>query len=94
MSYCRFSKGEKTYFQGTDYEYTPEKSDVYLYEDYLGYFNCCGCRLIDKGFISTSRQEMINHLKEHIKAGDTVPDHVIPTLLEEIKVEGDLIFGI
>lgn len=34
---------------------------------------------------------MIEHLKEHISAGHTVPAHVIPTLEQEIKKDGDLI---
>jgi hypothetical protein len=32
VSYCRFSSGKHTYCEGTDIEFTPEKSDVYIDE--------------------------------------------------------------
>jgi len=89
MSYCRFSSGKKTYLEGTEHEFTPEKSDVYVYEHYLGFLDCCGCRLNDGSYHTNSRSDMIGHLKEHITVGDTVPSHVIPTLEEEIAEEGD-----
>lgn len=99
MSYCRFSSGDKTYFAGTEHEFTPEKSDVYLFEHYFGYLDCCGCKLnkstnyedIGKSSSTKSRSEMIEHLKEHIRVGHTVPAHVIPMLEKEIKEVGDII---
>lgn len=54
-------------------------SHVYVYCDVNGYLACCGCRLGDKwAFYSTD--DMIAHLREHLEAGHTVPDDLIPAL--------------
>ena len=69
MSYCRF---------GAD-------SDVYLF--YCHGVECCGCRLKDSTVrpIRMEYKVAIAHVKEHIAAGDLVPDHVIPSLEEELE---------
>ncbi|HAC16935.1 MAG TPA: hypothetical protein DCE78_13470 [Bacteroidetes bacterium] len=87
MSYCRFAKED--YKIG---EITIPKSDVYVYEHEFGGIVCAGCIFLpmtdpDPRFSTYSG--MIAHLKKHIKAGHTVPDHVIPTLEKIIIDEGD-----
>ena len=93
MSYCRFSK--KTYKP-----YPKEvpgliilKSDVYVYEDIYGGIRCCGCKLKDELSWFDTYSEMIVHLEKHIKAGHTVPAHVIPALKEVINEHGDEVEG-
>jgi len=85
MSFCRFANSE--YKIG---EFTIPKSDVYVIEsDWFG-IECCGCRLYPEKRIGyNTYSEMIAHLKEHIRAGHTVPDHVIPLLESIIADEGD-----
>lgn len=73
MSYCRFS----------------EKSDVYVFDSVGGYLDCCGCSMIESGYHTPLRSEMIQHLQEHIKIGAKVPDHVISWLKEEMETIGD-----
>ena len=78
MSYCRFSDG-----------------DVYMYSSLsLGKIVCCACRLNKKDkrdwypdSILNSSKEALNHLKEHIYAGDKVPKCARDMLKEEIKKE-------
>lgn len=64
MSYVRF---------GSD------GSDVYVYLSDRG-LECCGCRLVERGFTAASTEEMVTHLAEHTAAGDGVPDYVVPDL--------------
>ncbi len=86
MSYCRFAKEE--YKIG---EFTIPKSDVYVFEHEFGGIVCCGCIFHPNEAYPRfgTYSGMIAHLKEHIKAGHTVPDHVIPTLEKIIIDEGD-----
>jgi len=51
-------------------------SDVYVYADAeVGRLRCCGCMA---DFSTTAA--MIEHLREHIADGETVPETTIPTL--------------
>lgn len=70
MSYCRFSE-----------------ADVYIFEHVDGYFQCCACPLESEVFASfdcNTKQEMLEHIKEHRKVGHYVPEHVDETLEAEI----------
>ena len=82
MSYCRM---------GTD-------SDVYAFPSIDGTFECCACLLTKKklttfGEISfkmhrsktfSTREELLEHLEEHVNAGHLVPDYAFKILREEI----------
>jgi hypothetical protein len=53
-----------------------ENSDVHVYADAeVGYLRCVGC---NADFSSTDA--MIEHLRNHIASGDTVPATVIPAV--------------
>lgn len=80
MSYCRF---------GYD-------SDVYMYPHAGGYIECCLCCLPDrngvrhaKNLVFDKRSEAIDHLREHIKEGDMVPNYAVERILVEMAKEGD-----
>jgi hypothetical protein len=61
-----------------------DTSDVYVYADAeVGRLRCCGCMA---DFSTTA--EMIEHLREHIANGESVPDTTIPTL-EADQAEND-----
>ncbi|MFD4474624.1 hypothetical protein ACFWPU_00705 [Streptomyces sp. NPDC058471] len=73
MSYARFGEGG---------------SDVYVYMHVWRHLECCWCRLVADerpfaSFKARSTQEMVDHLQEHVDAGDDVPSHVIPELLAD-----------
>lgn len=51
------------------------RSDVYIYENIGGGFTCCGPVL-------PTPEAMIEHVRQHILEGDTVPGDVIPKLIE------------
>ncbi|MBN1535961.1 MAG: hypothetical protein JW908_04455 [Anaerolineales bacterium] len=88
MSYCRFAKEEYEIIPGIKIP----KSDVYVYEHEFGGIVCAGCifnPITDPDPRFGTYSEMIAHLKKHIKAGHTVPDHVIPLLKSIIADEGD-----
>jgi hypothetical protein len=61
MSYIRFGE---------------EDSSVYVYEHVNGWIDCCGCSILpDCGKFYTS-EAAAAHLREHLAAGDHVPDSV------------------
>lgn len=66
-------------------------SDVYMYWDGLfGVIVCFNCSLNeneDKSF--TKRSDAIEHLKQHMAAGDIVGGYAIPLLKKEIREIGD-----
>jgi hypothetical protein len=68
-------------------------SDIYLYHDVGGYIHCCFCNFDSEGYGTRlyTRSAAIEHVEAHIAAGDSVPDHVIPTLRAEIEQEGDAV---
>ncbi len=57
-------------------------TDVYVYESESG-FECCGCKIYG-GLTLATRQEMIEHMRNHIAWGHNTGD-VIEVLEEEIK---------
>jgi hypothetical protein len=67
-----------------------DDSDVYVYEHYAGFIECCGCRLTvaeeyeDFGFarLSTAR-EALAHLEWHVREGDKVPQRAFDRIREE-----------
>lgn len=73
MSYCRMS----------------DTSDVYVYGSEKGYV-CSWCELDGKydndsdGTIFQTPQDIVNHLLEHRKIGNQVPQYAIDTLQSEI----------
>ena len=70
MSYARFS----------------EASSVYVYRDWDGLWNCCGCILADDS--ETVRFKNLYDLKEHLikhqKEGGNVPNYCFDRIDEEI----------
>jgi hypothetical protein len=80
------------------------ESDVYVFHS-VGGFGCCQIcslmptRIVESGlakgaefhedFNTASREEMIAHLMEHVKNGDSVPDRAIQQLTKELIEEGD-----
>ena len=87
MSYCRFGQG-----------------GVYVFHSVGGYATCMLCnlmpdRVVENGvcrgasfhsdYNTSSRKEMISHLKEHIEKGDMVPDITIERIEMEITEGGD-----
>ncbi len=56
--------------------YGRDGSSVSVYVSLEGLV-CSGCRSMSK------TTEMVRHLEQHIARGDTVPDDVIPALLED-----------
>jgi hypothetical protein len=73
MSYCRW---------GGD-------SDVYIYPTFNRGIVCCACRLksstggLHEDFAVELPAQMLSHLKEHIEAGQRVPDYAISRLKKE-----------
>lgn len=55
-------------------------SNVYVYEG-SGGIVCCGCSLNENSQIYATARLALNHLEEHLKAGELVPNYTI----EEIK---------
>ena len=89
MSYCRFCKEDRIY-----HGIKLVKSDVYVFEHVWGGIQCCGCKLSETPFGSATfftYSEMIEHLNEHKRVGHAVPEHVIPSLEEQIKERGDTV---
>jgi len=69
MSYCRM---------GWD------GSDLYMFENTAGHIECSGCRFDDPWIVQlNSMDEVIEHIKKHIRAGHNVP----LGLEEDIKQE-------
>lgn len=72
-------------------------SDVYVYAHADGFIECCMCSLYPHNFDSFdeplnwdyhSIEDIVNHMKEHVKAGDNVPSRL---LLEETYSDKDFI---
>lgn len=75
MSYCRFAW---------------DGSDVYVFGSGDDEYECCGCSLkghLKGHFTCKTAKEMINHLLEHRKKGDCVPQYAIDRLKEKAKEE-------
>src|SRR4051812_42965406 len=97
MSYCRFGWPiDPKFWDGTaeglmaarDVLMDPRskeiKSDLYVYMDYRGDLCCCGCRLDrPESFFASSTQEMVDHLRQHERAGHHFPASVIPDLWDD-----------
>lgn len=80
MSYCRFSEAT---------------SEAYIIADVSGNLECIACRITPEGnwygwFVTHSRQEMIDHVREHKAQGFKVPRRVIQRLKREIEEVGDI----
>lgn len=65
-------------------------SDVYVYEHYLGFIECCGCSITepregeDVGFFhANTAREILDHLDLHLKAGHLVPDLCFERIRQE-----------
>lgn len=75
MAYCHFAKD----------------SDLLLYHNVDGYYECCGCRLTPKinntdmhdNVQFQDVEECLKHLLTHIEAGHKVPSHAFERLREE-----------
>ncbi len=71
MSYSRFGRND---------------SDVYVFVSSSGHLECCGCILQASEYVENqfkTTDEMVAHLRRHIDAGHTVPEHVIPNLMRD-----------
>lgn len=56
-------------------------SDIYMFSSRRADYECCGCRLTDKGvWCGDELDEAITHIEEHKAAGHKVPDWLIPWL--------------
>ena len=75
MSYCRFS----------------DNSDIYLFDNISGGWECCNCYLGEGGKATNleTRTETIKHLLKHKDAGHKVPTYSIERLVEELREGGD-----
>jgi hypothetical protein len=65
---------------------TEPDSDIYLYMDVNGYLQCHNCANAPHGthhHRTRNTAAMIRHLQQHQHAGDRVPAHVIPDLLND-----------
>lgn len=63
----------------------PGVSDVYVYSSGDEYV-CCHCRLEpDPSFFTAG--EVLTHLREHIEAGDLVPDSCVERLKNDLQDE-------
>lgn len=51
--------------------------NVYTFENTLGKFECCGCAISKECPEYDTPKELIEHLKEHIKAGHKVPKYLL-----------------
>lgn len=62
-------------------------SDVYVFFNNAGYYECCGCRLGGWPMLDTPG-EMLAHLSEHQRAGHKVPAEAIEALkAEQVELE-------
>jgi hypothetical protein len=63
-------------------------SDVYVFLNVSGWIECCSCWMnepipesaFSESFQGRSADEMIAHLREHVAAGHTVPEDLIPDI--------------
>lgn len=70
MSYCRI---------GPD-------SDVYVYRDMEGEYNCCGCSLVPEGPVKFPHLAGIKyHLMCHRAMGHKVPSYAFDRIKEEME---------
>jgi hypothetical protein len=87
MSYVRWSSPGKPH---------PYDSALYIYDTDEGVV-CCSCLLNpadeDADYVNhivATPGQMVDHVREHIAAGDAVPDFVIPALedAERVRITG------
>lgn len=52
-----------------------DDSHVYVFENMRLQLECCGCALLGH-FASLTAEELIEHLREHERAGHLVPAHL------------------
>lgn len=57
-------------------------SNVYVYEGDVGIV-CCDCSLNQGSQIYATARLALNHLEEHLKAGQLVPDYTIEELKQD-----------
>lgn len=69
MSYVRFNQ---------------DGSEVYLYGSDSGIV-CCGCKLEEDGWATLSPKDMLEHLRQHVKAKHVVPGWLFELIKEEVK---------
>ena len=62
-------------------------SSVYVYEHVNGGWECCDCCRVP------TREAMLEHLLQHQRDGDMVPEYAIDSLREEIKEHAALAQG-
>jgi hypothetical protein len=67
-----------------------EGSDLYIYEDVHGYLVCMRCDLSEsKETRTSSRKEMIEHMRAHVNAGHKVPQSAFVELEKDMAEFGD-----
>lgn len=70
MSYARWGEG----------------SDVYVYAHVDGFVECCGCALEGDSVSLHSPAEVVDHMRDHFKAGHDVPARLLNPDLYEPEV--------
>lgn len=81
-----------------------EGSDVYVFLNVHGYFECCGCWMepppetnpesgFGMSFTCKDTQGMIDHLRKHEEEGHTVPDYTFERLEAEREENDQWIKG-
>lgn len=61
-------------------------SEVYVFKNGEGKFECHECRLEDETVTFDLPNEMITHLEEHTDAGHNVPDDCVKELAKEVAL--------
>jgi hypothetical protein len=87
VSYCRFHRAT--------YPGVPD-SDVYVFHSVHGHWECCMCRLCDEGagdHCADSPGQMVEHLLEHRRAGHSVPEYALESLVDEQRCQHALAAG-
>jgi len=71
-------------------------SDVYAFKNAEGLFVCALCRLVVCScsdpwpvFTAKTRSALIEHLENHRKVGDMVPEEAFRRIREEIQMDGE-----
>jgi hypothetical protein len=55
-----------------------DECDVYVFENFGGWIECCRCHLTQPDPMLDTVEEMLAHLEEHRKAGHKVPSKACP----------------
>jgi hypothetical protein len=51
-------------------------SSVYVYAHVGGFIECCGC-LLGEEWEFHSREDIVEHMRDHVESGHAVPEHLL-----------------